>query len=107
MFFLILLIYFDNEEIFKKLFKFVEHKIKIEKQNKLFKEEKQKLKNYYEDKKRILRNETEKKIKLLDIKVEKEVKQIENKYKKIMDDLDSIKDKKQIIEFLNNYMNKK
>lgn len=104
MLFLILLIYFENEEDIKKSFKFIQHKLKIEKQNKIFKEEKKKQKKFYEDQKRNLRNKTEKEIKELDIQLKNEVKEIENKYKKIIDDLDSIKDKKKIIEYLNNLL---
>lgn len=102
---LILLVYYENEEAFKKLFNFIEHKLKIEKQNKIFREEKRKQQIYYEEKKKELRKKNEKKIKELEIKLEKEVKQIENKYKKIIDDLDSLKDKDQIIDYLNNYIN--
>ena len=107
MLFFILLVYFENEEEIKKFFKFIEHKLEIQKKNRIFREEKKKQKKLYEEKKRNLRIKTEKKIKELDIKLEKEVKQIENKYKKLIDDLDNIKDKEQIINFLNNFMNVK
>jgi hypothetical protein len=104
---LILLIYLEEEETINKFFKFIVHKFKMEMQNKRYREEKEKQKKYYEDKKRTLRKETEKTIKEMDLKTEEEIKKIENKYKKIIDDLDSIKDKNQIIDYLNNFINMK
>lgn len=105
MIFLILLIYFVNEEDINKFFQFIEHKFKIQKQNIIYREKKEKLKKIYENKKQALRIETEQKMKEIDLKIEEEVKQIENKYKKIMNDLDCIKDRDQIIDFLNKYIN--
>ena len=45
MLFFILLVYFENEEEIKKFFKFIEHKLEIQKKNRIFREEKKKKKN--------------------------------------------------------------
>lgn len=107
MFILISFLYFIYEEDIKYCYKFLCHRLKIEEQNRKFREEKEKQRKFYEEKKRILKEETEKKIKEIDSEKEVEVNKINNKYKKLFEHLDSLKNKEQILDFFNIYINNK
>jgi hypothetical protein len=55
MFILISFLYFIYEEDIKYCYKFLCHQLKIEEQNRKFREEKEKQRKLYEEKKRILK----------------------------------------------------
>jgi CRISPR/Cas system CMR-associated protein Cmr5 small subunit len=91
------------EKILKKFKKYINHKIKIIRQNEEYRKAKAEQRARFEKEKIQIRRDTEIKLqKIKDIK-EREIKEIETKYNKLYFQLDTIKDQNGLIEFLSKF----
>lgn len=88
--------------IFIKIKNYIEHQIKIIEQNEKHKKAKENQKVFYDKAIFNVKNNNQIELKKLDEHKNYEIKEIESKYNKLKSQLDSIKDEKEFIEFLNN-----
>lgn len=95
----------SNLQIMEELnryIKIISHKITIFNQNQKYKNEMINQKKYYDKQIEVIKKENERKIKELVHNKDIEIKKIENKYNKIQAYLDNIKNKTDLLNFLNN-----
>ena len=95
----------SNLQIMEELnryIKIISHKITIFNQNQKYKNEIKNKKKYYDKQIEVIKKENERKIKELVHNKDIEIKKIENKYNKIQAYLDNIKNKADLLNFLNN-----
>lgn len=91
--------YDDFKKIFKKIKNYVNHKIKIAKQNEKHRKAKDEQRIYYENEKNKVIKETEQRINYLNLQKEREINEMETKYSNLCLRLNSIKDQNELIEF--------
>ena len=91
--------YDDFQKIIKKIKNYINHKIKIAKQNEKHRKAKDEQRIYYEKEKSKVKKETKQRINYLNQKEEKEIYEMETKYNNLCLRLNSIKDQNELIEF--------